>query len=259
MSLADIYQKGLKTGKVTLFKLWDHPVRWALRLIALMIAIQVVLSFLGDFFGVVSFAYFSGWEERFGALLVAWILINSDIGRLAIGVFLLFVFVINVTLLILPVDQIMAILFKVQELEPGKEVQFALETLQYFLGFGGPFIFIMLMGTLGSSIVITRQFIKNYEGKHFSWYIYRLMQGTVMALLVIYGLAAGILSVGTEVLIDLEHFDKIKYSIGFISAMAGLFSDQAFLKFREISENIFGRSEDQVEEDNKDEKTVTGS
>jgi len=56
----------------------------------------------------------------------------------------------------------------------------------------------MLMGAFGSSIVITRQFTTAYDEKAPSWYLYRMIQGTVMALLIIFGLAAGMLSLGTK-------------------------------------------------------------
>ena len=61
-----------------------------------------------------------------------------------------------------------------------------------------------------------------------------------MALLVIYGLAAGMLGIGSDNPIDFQKFEQIKYFLGFVSALAGLFSEQAFNKLHEVSRIVFG-------------------
>jgi len=73
------------------------------------------------------------------------------------------------------------------------------------------------------------------------WYLYRLIQGMTIALLMVYGLAAGILSLGGEQQpIDFKNFEHNKYFIGFISALAGLFSEDAFAKLQDLSRTLFG-------------------
>ena len=82
-----------------------------------------------------------------------------------------------------------------------------------------------------------------------------------MALLIIYGLMAGMLSLGRSPdaePINVEDFDKIKYFIGFISALAGLFSEQAFEKLNEISKTLFGQK-DAAEGRNKDDSKTKES
>ena len=114
------------------------------------------------------------------------------------------------------------------------------ENIERALRVGAPFIFSMLLGALGSSIVITQQFITNYKGQKPAWYLYRLIQGMTIALLIVYGLAAGILSLGGQQQpIDFRSFEQNKYFIGFISALAGLFSEHAFAKLQDISSTIF--------------------
>jgi len=41
----------------------------------------------------------------------------------------------------------------------------------------------------------------------------------------------------------MDRFEEIKYFIGFVSALSGLFSEQAFNKLNEISETLFGRQQ----------------
>jgi hypothetical protein len=116
-----------------------------------------------------------------------------------------------------------------------------LENAERVLRIGAPFIFSMLLGALGSSIVITQQFITNYEGQRPAWYLYRLIQGMTIALLMVYGLAAGILSLGGQQQpIDFNNFEQNKFFIGFFSALAGLFSENAFSKLQDLSRTLFG-------------------
>ena len=116
-----------------------------------------------------------------------------------------------------------------------------LENVERVLRIGAPFIFSMLMGALGSSIIITKQFITYYEGQKPAWYLYRLIQGMTIALLMVYGLAAGILSLGgKQQPIDATNFEQNKFFIGFISALAGLFSEQAYAKLQDLSRTLFG-------------------
>jgi hypothetical protein len=125
--------------------------------------------------------------------------------------------------------------------KPEAWVRQLVEATEYFLRIGAPFIFSMLMGALGSSIMITQQFITNYTSKPPAWYLYRLIQGMTISLLIVYGLAAGILSLGGQQQpIDTEHFEQNKFFIGFISALAGLFSEHAFAKLQDVSRTLFG-------------------
>lgn len=141
------------------------------------------------------------------------------------------------------------ILGTVRSVAPGDEsiqpwVRQLAEATERFLRIGAPFIFSMLMGALGSSIMITQQFITNYSNKAPAWYLYRLIQGMTIALLMVYGLAAGILSLGGQQQpIDTQHFEQNKFFIGFISALAGLFSEHAFAKLQDVSRTLFGVAE----------------
>jgi hypothetical protein len=65
----------------------------------------------------------------------------------------------------------------------------------------------------------------------------------IMALLIVHGLVAGMLSLGvaSNEPIDIAKFDRNKYFIGFVSALAGLFSEQAFAKLESESANVFGK------------------
>lgn len=143
----------------------------------------------------------------------------------------------------------------VQKLPPGmrdeqkdaaeKFVEGMTTAISNFLQAGAPFVFAMLMGLLGSSIVITQQFVTEYEAKPPVWYLYRMLQGMIMALLIVYGLVAGMLSLGASAQpIDISKFESNKYFIGFVSALAGLFSEQAFSKLQDVSATIFGKRDE---------------
>lgn len=365
--------------KKKLYDFWNQPVMNARRIVGIIILIMVVMSCIGELIKYDKIIYFTDWETRLFLLIAAWVIISANISKLAIGIFLLLVFGLSITLLIIPVNEIAQVVSSsIQEKErkaeklksPVKKIETSiinvkskvsfisrgrrgylgirsleedvrviiwnldsayeeiqkikkdlgsilddsgieklklvestipeinnqilkyksnfdvdllknsnlelqrienhignirlsvesiltdynpdpneklfynfLELLKSFLTAGAPFIFAMLMGALGSSIVITRHFIYDYEAQNPVWYIYRLTQGTVMALLIIYGLIAGMLSLGSSVEpIKLDEFDKIKYFIGFVSALAGLFSEQAFEKLSEISKTLFGQN-----------------
>lgn len=306
INIKPFVETSISALKAKTLEFWYHPVRHTLRIMALFIAIQVILSLIGELFTVNSIIYFN-FEESLFMLLIAWILINSNISKVVIGLFLIFVFFISITLLIVPINEIVKVIsasveseyreaqrasFRLEAIDRGlsdaefyiaeeripdrsnsyylesvksakvsfdeirKSVQALLneykpnpeeklfygilDTLKLFLSTGAPFIFTMLMGALGSSIVVTRQFITDYDAESPSWYLYRLLQGMVMALLIIYGVTAGMLSLGKQEPIDINNFDSIKYFIGFVSALAGLFSEQAFVKLNAVSKTLFG-------------------
>ena len=111
-----------------------------------------------------------------------------------------------------------------------------------------PIILAILMGALGSAVVISHTFVDDYNSRKPLWYFYRLFQGMVMAILVIFGFSAGMLSVSTVSFedggpFDASNYEQTKYLIGFASALAGLFSDRAFNKLAEISQTMFGTAD----------------
>lgn len=133
----------------------------------------------------------------------------------------------------------------------GKLVQQVTQTVSTLLNKAAPFVFTMLMGLMGSAIAVSRQFVSNFDEKPPIWYLYRLLQGMIIALLIVYGLVAGMLSLGVNTgnePIDIAKFDTNKYFIGFVSALAGLFSEHAFAKLESVSANVFGKKRPEGEQ-----------
>lgn len=229
------------------------PVGFGMKFVAVILIIEVILSGVGDVLKIDSLRYTNDILEALLYLLLAWFLLSGAISRIAVGIFLLFVFAASIFFLIVPMDAA-ADLIK-RSVDPGSEANIATSSdmftyylfsmLQYFSGKGAVFIYALLMGALGSSIVITRQFIRDFESRDAVWYIYRLLQGMIMALLIIYGLAAGMLSLGADKPFVGKNFEEIKYFVGFVSALAGLFSEQAFIKLQEVSKTLFGVKSEQ--------------
>lgn len=128
---------------------------------------------------------------------------------------------------------------------PEKLLRDSALTISKLLIQSAPFIFTMLMGLMGSAIAVSRQFVSNFEEKPAIWYLYRLLQGMIIALLIVYGLVAGMLSLGVNTgnqPIDIAKFGTNKYFIGFVSALAGLFSEHAFGMLESVSANVFGNT-----------------
>ncbi len=225
------------------------PVNAGLKVVGSIIIIEAMLSALGELLHISAIQYGVDPLEYAAMIFLGWILLSRDISKLVVGIFLVAVFAASILFLIVPLDAV-AELMQRSLVVPGSTVEqlnvsqqfivYLLDGLRFFLDRGAVFVYALLMGALGSSIVITRQFIRDYESMNAAWYVYRLIQGMIMALLVIYGLAAGMLSLGAKEPILGKNFEDIKYFIGFVSALSGLFSEQAFLKLQEVSKTLFG-------------------
>lgn len=227
-----------------------RPVHHTLRLIAVAILVAAALSVVGILFRWQAVQYFTGFAEILFWLAVAWLLTATSWSRVLVALFLLGLFVTTVVLVLVPeytvIQQLADIYFSVDPNNPAGEVamQKLLRTIATVWTEGAPFVFTLLMGALGSSIMITRQFIRDFEGKPPIWYVYRLTQGMLMALLVIYGIAAGVIGIGQDNPINVDEYEEIKYMIGFVAALAGLFSEQAFQKLHDVAKSIFGVADD---------------
>jgi hypothetical protein len=234
----------------------DNPVSFGLRFLAIILILEVVLTGVGELLKIDVLRYTYDIVESLMYLLLAWVLLSGAISRIAVGIFLLLVFASSIFFLIVPMDAAAELLKKT--VDPGVNADISTSSdmftyylfsmLQYFSGKGAVFIYALLMGALGSSIVITRQYIGDFESRDSVWYIYRMLQGMIMALLIIYGLAAGMLSLGASEPFVGKNFEEIKYFVGFVSALAGLFSEQAFIKLQEVSKTLFGVKSEQAKD-----------
>lgn len=241
-------------GVTSAFKYFlDNPVSFGLRFLAIILIVEVVLTGLGEVLKIDSLRYTYDIVESLLYLLLAWVLLSGAISRIAVGIFLLLVFASSIFFLIVPMDAAAELLKKTVDPGVGSSLTstedmftyYLFSMLQYFSGKGAVFIYSLLMGALGSSIVITRQYIGDFESRDAVWYVYRMLQGMIMALLIIYGLAAGMLSLGAKEPFVGKNFEEIKYFVGFVSALAGLFSEQAFMKLQEVSKTLFGVKSEQ--------------
>ena len=88
-------------------EIWKNPIMTTVRIFALFISLQVVLDLIGDLFGIDALDFFSGWTEMLFSLLLAFILIKIDVGKIAVGVFLFIVFVLSITFFIVPIQSML--------------------------------------------------------------------------------------------------------------------------------------------------------
>ena len=232
--------------------LFARPIYFTLRFVAITLLLKAGLTVLGWLLRFEYIVYLSGLEDVLFTIFLAWLLISGNLSRALIAIFLFGVFLLTITLILFPTEAIVKLIEELRKIEedqfllpdvgPRSASQYALEWIGFTIRQSVPFVFTLLMGALGASILVMRQFISEFNAKPSLWYVYRPVQGMLMALLVMYGIAGGMIGVGGQNPINVEKFAESRYLIGFLLALSGLFSEHAFIKLQEVSQTIFGRT-----------------
>jgi hypothetical protein len=80
---------------------------------------------------------------------------------------------VSIVLLILPVEQLVETITDVDFAD--KLLQQIARTVSDLLNKAAPFLFTMLMGLMGSAVIVSRQFVSDFEERPAIWYLYRML------------------------------------------------------------------------------------